>query len=85
MRRADAALHDVAHQLAPGFDDAAGSAPAEPPSERGRDEVAVLIGVNPAEGEPADAGQAAAASSAREMVAACIIFTAAFSGLRPAF
>jgi hypothetical protein len=53
--------------------------------ERVGNEFFVFIGVEAAEGEVADAGNAAAASGAGEMVAACIIFAAAFSGLRLAF
>lgn len=84
-RLVDAALRDVAHELAPGFDNAARSAVAELAGKSGGDEVAVLPGVKTAEGETADAGQAAAASSEGEMMAACIIFAAAFAGFRPAF
>lgn len=84
-RRVDAALHDVAQEFPPGFDDAAGCGAAEPTAESGGDKVAVFVSVGTAEGETADAGQAAAASSAREMVAACIIFASALSGFRPAF
>jgi len=58
---------------------------AEGADERIGDEFFVFAGVKAAEGEAADAGEAAAASGAREVVAACIIFAAAFSGLRLAF
>ena len=49
------------------------------------DEFFVFGGVEAAEGELAGVGEAAAATGGREMVAACIIFAAAFSGLSPAF
>lgn len=84
-RPVDAPLHDVAHEFAPGFDDAARSAAAELAGESGGDKVAVLIAMKAAEGEPTDARQAAAASCAGEMMAACIIFASAFSGLSLAF
>lgn len=66
-------------------DGGAGAGVAESADERIRDVFFVFGSVAATESEVADAGQAAAASGVREMVAACIIFAAAFSGLRPAF
>jgi hypothetical protein len=60
-------------------DGIAGATLSESADERVGDEFFVLGGVEAAEGEAADVGEAAAASCAREVVAACIIFAAAFS------
>ena len=82
----EARFRGEAIDFAAGAEDGArGAAIAEGADEGIGDEFLVFGGVEAAEGEVAEAGQAAAASCAGEMVAACIIFAATLSGLALAF
>jgi hypothetical protein len=81
----DAALANVTRDAAARAEHAALRAAAEGAPEIGGDPGAVFGGVKAAESGGRNTREAASASRGREMVAACIVFSAAFSGLRPAF
>jgi hypothetical protein len=81
----DAALANVTRDAAARAEHAALRAAAEGAPEIGGNPGAVFGGVKSAEGGGREAREAAAAPCGREMVAACIVFATASSGLRPAF
>ncbi|HET9399995.1 MAG TPA: hypothetical protein VFO34_03505 [Candidatus Acidoferrales bacterium] len=83
--RVEAALKNVARDFAASAKGAAHRAAASGAPERCGYVVAVFIGMEPAEGGRPKTREAAAATRAGEMMAACIIFAAANSGLGPRF